>query len=152
MGRYRSGRAIMQTTQFEDSSLLRYRVYVGTGDARGVALQAARYFPGATVFPVIGIWRGVLEGATVVEVLARASEGVLVQRFADDVQQLFEQEAVLVTHDPVECAGAVPAFASRQDTEVPAVSASVAGISPSGAAQEMASWAARRRWDRRSPH
>ena len=77
--------------------MIRYRLYVGSGDTMAVARSVAKYFSGATVFPAMGLWEGMVEESTVVELISRSRDVYAVRRLADELRQAFGQSEVMVT-------------------------------------------------------
>jgi hypothetical protein len=94
------------------------RIYLGRDSPRGdvdeaqwqafVADTVAPRFPnGFTVFDARGHWRGdsgavVREGTRVVELVRAEADAAAVDAIADAYRSRFAQEAVLVTHAPVQ--------------------------------------------------
>ena len=82
--------------------MIRYRVYVGTGESGGVARQVQTHFPGATVLPAIGVWEGRVEASTVVEIITGGHEPDRVSLLAEDLRSVFQQGSVLITHEEIQ--------------------------------------------------
>lgn len=66
--------------------MVRYSLYLGTEETMAVAMSVAKYFAAATVFPAVGLWEGVVEVSTVVEVISgrgRRGRAVVEEEYAE---------------------------------------------------------------------
>lgn len=81
--------------------MTRYRLYVGSGESSLIAGYVARQFQGATVIPVIAVWNGRLEEATIVEIILKRPEPARIERLVERLRSAFDQESVLTTQEAV---------------------------------------------------
>ncbi len=81
-----------------------YRLYLGLppGDADlpPIAPIITRYFRGATLSESRGIWEGVVEDATAIDILATYGDLQKIVSLAGDLRHVYGQDAVLVTWAP----------------------------------------------------
>jgi hypothetical protein len=94
----------------------RYRIYVGRVGGTGhessrwhheaVTKAAADLFQGCTTFESVGVWKGMLEPSTVVEIVDISGDVTRPQidHAATVLAEAFRQDAVLVTVEEIESA------------------------------------------------
>lgn len=83
------------TTERADSLPTLFRIH--TEDLPGFVPLVSKYFTGATLSPVTGIWKGHVEAAMVIELVQPYYERQNVMALAGDILRKNKQEAVMVT-------------------------------------------------------
>lgn len=83
------------TLRREDLIPTLFRIH--TEDLPGFVPLVSRYFTGATLTPVTGIWKGNVEAAMVIELVQPYRERANVLKLAEDIRRTNKQEAVMVT-------------------------------------------------------
>lgn len=76
-----------------------FRVY--TESKPNLPSIVARYFSGATLIPAIGLWQGVEEASTIIEILGSGADVATVVHLAGDIGFINSQVSVLVAYDNV---------------------------------------------------
>jgi hypothetical protein len=78
-----------------------YRIYTENKNLKGIKLILNRAFESYTLLEGVGVWKGTEEKSLIIEVLSRISRGYF-DIVADDIKDLNQQQAVLVTVSEIE--------------------------------------------------
>lgn len=82
-----------------DNLSVRYRIY--TERFENLAHLVSLYFNGATLLDAIGLWQGVSENSTVIEVIGTRAIVDDILALAEDICSINNQSEVLITSEPV---------------------------------------------------
>lgn len=74
-----------------------FRIYTERKD--NLPRIVARYFTGATLFDALGMWQGLIEQSTVVEIIGTLADAPNVLKLAGDIGYINAQTSVLVMFD-----------------------------------------------------
>lgn len=77
-----------------------YRLYTEDIDRNNIINLVSRYYPGFNVREAEGYYKGLMEKAIVIELVAMGSQAHVIRFLAKAIAQMNRQECVLVTSQP----------------------------------------------------